>query len=232
MKEPKLNIFVIRGGMGAGKDTLGEAIKNQWLKDAEKLSFATALKDELTDFLTKFRNKELNFENMSDVTEEEFKTLLHYFEQLPEDFDNFNTRHTLQRKILQWWGSEVRRAKDPDYWIKALKIPTEGNYYVTDARFANELEEFAKFRDLYCDKENTYVAIINLDVAESVRIERIKKRDGFAPSEESLNHPSELDHERFDNYDDVFTLTEEDPNTIEKMLYILKHNRKVRLESK
>ena len=28
MKEPKLNIFVIRGGMGAGKDTLGEAMKN------------------------------------------------------------------------------------------------------------------------------------------------------------------------------------------------------------
>ena len=232
MKEPKLNIFVIRGGMGAGKDTLGEAIKNQWLPDAQKLSFATALKDELTNFLTKFRNKELSLEDMSGVTEEEFQTLLHYFEQLPKNFEDFNTRHTLQRKILQWWGSEVRRAKDPDYWIKALTIPTQGNYYVTDARFANELEEFAKFRDLYCDKENTYVAIINLDVAESVRIERIKKRDGFAPSEESLNHPSELDHERFDNYDEVFTLTEEDPDAIEKMLYILQHNRKVRLESK
>ena len=226
MKEPKLNIFVIRGGMGAGKDTLGEAIKNQWLPNAQKLSFATALKDELTNFLTKFRNKELSLEDMSGVTEEELQTLLQYFEQLPEDFDNFNTRHTLQRKILQWWGSEVRRAKDPDYWI------TEGNYYVTDARFANELEEFAKFRDLYCDKENAYVAIINLDVAESVRIERIKKRDGFAPSEESLNHPSELDHERFDNYDEVFILKEEEPNAIEKILYILQHNRKVRLESK
>lgn len=232
MKEPQLNIFVIRGGMGAGKDTLGEAIKNQWLKGAEKLSFATALKDELTDFLTKFRNKELSFENMIGVTEKEFQTLLQYFEQLPEDFDNFNTRHTLQRKILQWWGSEVRRAKDPDYWIRALTIPTKGNYYVTDARFANELEKFAKFRDLYCDKENTYVAIINLDVAESVRIERIKKRDGFEPSYESLNHPSELDHERFNNYDEVFILTEEDPDAIEKMLYILQHNRKVRLESK
>lgn len=231
MKEPKLNIFVIRGGMGAGKDTLGEAIKSQWLNDAEKLSFATALKDELTNFLTKFRNKELSFKNMSGVTEEEFQTLIQYFEQLPEDFDNFNTRHTLQRKILQWWGSEVRRAKDPDYWIKALTIPTKGNYYVTDARFANELEEFAKFRDLYCDKENTYVAIINLDVAESVRIERIKKRDGFEPSYESLNHPSELDHERFNNYDEVFILTEEDPDAIEKMLYILQHNRRVRLES-
>lgn len=232
MKEPQLNIFVIRGGMGAGKDTLGEAIKSQWLTDAEKLSFATALKDELTDFLTKFRNKELSFENMNDVTEEEFQTLIQYFEQLPEDFKDFNTRHTLQRKILQWWGSEVRRAKDPDYWIKALTIPTKGNYYVTDARFTNELEEFAKFRDLYCDKENTYVAIINLDVAESIRIERIKKRDGFEPSYESLNHPSELDHERFNNYDEVFILTEEDPDAIEKMLYILQHNRKVRLESK
>lgn len=232
MKEPKLNIFVIRGGMGAGKDTLGETIKNQWLTDAQKLSFATALKDELTDFLTKFRNKELDFEDMNSVTEEEFQTLLQYFKELPEEIDNFNTRHTLQRKILQWWGSEVRRAKDPDYWIKALKIPSEGNYYVTDARFTNELEEFAKFRDLYCDKENTYVAIINLNVAEPVRIERIKKRDGFAPSEESLNHPSELDHERFDNYDEVFTLTEEDPNAIKKMLYILQHNRKVRLEDK
>jgi len=50
------------------------------------------------------------------------------------------------RRILQWWGTEYRRAQDPDYWTKAWgrKIeqldPTRINILVDDVRFMNELD--------------------------------------------------------------------------------------------
>lgn len=49
------------------------------------------------------------------------------------------------RRILQWWGTEYRRAQDPDYWTKAWgrKIEqfdlTRMHVLVDDVRFMNEL---------------------------------------------------------------------------------------------
>lgn len=51
------------------------------------------------------------------------------------------------RQILQWWGTEYRRAEDDRYWVRALasKIsvrkeqPLRGRFVITDCRFANEL---------------------------------------------------------------------------------------------
>jgi len=49
------------------------------------------------------------------------------------------------RRILQWWGTEYRRAQDPDYWTKAWGRRVEQydlhrtSILVDDVRFMNEL---------------------------------------------------------------------------------------------
>ena len=49
------------------------------------------------------------------------------------------------RRILQWWGTEYRRAQDPDYWTKAWSRKVEQfdlentHILIDDVRFMNEL---------------------------------------------------------------------------------------------
>ena len=50
------------------------------------------------------------------------------------------------RRILQWWGTEYRRAQDPDYWTKAWSRKIEQfdlqktHVLIDDVRFINELK--------------------------------------------------------------------------------------------
>lgn len=48
------------------------------------------------------------------------------------------------RPILQWWGTEWRRAQNPNYWLEklaaALPWHEDVNLFVPDVRFQNEAE--------------------------------------------------------------------------------------------
>ncbi|MCF6266760.1 MAG: hypothetical protein L3J57_09475 [Desulfuromusa sp.] len=54
------------------------------------------------------------------------------------------------RRLLQWWGTEYRRAQDPDYWTKAWEVKLQEydlattHVLVDDVRFVNELEIIKK----------------------------------------------------------------------------------------
>lgn len=50
------------------------------------------------------------------------------------------------RQILQWWGTEYRRAEDPDYWVDRLHDTVLAHidrglcrFVITDVRFDNEV---------------------------------------------------------------------------------------------
>jgi hypothetical protein len=48
-----------------------------------------------------------------------------------------------QRTLLQWWGTEYRRAQDPFYWVKKLRDQIQADNptvaLITDVRFPNEV---------------------------------------------------------------------------------------------
>lgn len=47
------------------------------------------------------------------------------------------------RRVLQWWGTEYRRAQDPLYWIKQLETRLAyepSKVVITDLRFLNEAD--------------------------------------------------------------------------------------------
>lgn len=49
-----------------------------------------------------------------------------------------------QRTLYQWWGTDYRRAQDPDYWVKRLLETLEREQpdiaLITDVRFPNEAD--------------------------------------------------------------------------------------------
>ena len=48
---------------------------------------------------------------------------------------------TRLRPFLQWWGTEFRRAEDPDYWVRHMPEPSRLHLnVVTDVRFQNEAD--------------------------------------------------------------------------------------------
>ena len=94
-------------------------------------------------------------------------------------------------KLLQWWGTEYRRAQDADYWAKQWKAavnPKANIIITTDMRFDNEAKAV---RDLG---------------GVTVQVNRLNQ-DGtpFVDTSRDPNHPSETQLDGY-NYDYKITV--------------------------
>lgn len=81
------------------------------------------------------------------------------------------------RKLLQWWGTDYRRKRNPEYWVRQLlyQLDSCGRYVISDVRFRNESEAIR-------------------DIGGEVWL--ITGRE--APNEGIANHPSEALDFRYD----------------------------------
>jgi hypothetical protein len=82
------------------------------------------------------------------------------------------------RAVLQWWGTDVRRAADAGWWLRRFLARLEGcladgvgGVLVTDARFPDEIAALAGAGFL----------TVWLEVPDEVRRRRLRDRDGWAP---------------------------------------------------
>jgi len=77
------------------------------------------------------------------------------------------------RRILQWWGTEYRRAQDPDYWTKAWERKVASydlarvHVLVDDVRFMNELQTLRKMDALIVKIERPGIAAAGNHASET-----------------------------------------------------------------
>jgi len=148
-------ILGISGKSASGKTTFADLAVKEF--GATKLSFASSLKEEVAEFLTKLNvafeprhlygvaaDKEETFivEHIEweHLTTHEFSAIfLHHMGLSP--CGKFLTLS--YRPLMQLWGTEYRRAQDEAYWTKKLQErvqSTEGLIVIDDVRFKDEAE--------------------------------------------------------------------------------------------
>lgn len=157
-------ILGISGMAGVGKTTAALYLETTYANPAKVLPMANLLRKEVEDFLFGVGSGNMAF--LLYGTQEEKLAPFGIFEEMArelcpawQDFIEKNIEmqtaefetFVTARSILQWWGTEYRRAQDPDYWVKAwareaMKWQGKGKtILVDDVRFPNEL---AKIRSL------------------------------------------------------------------------------------
>lgn len=195
-------IYAMSGKMGSGKDTLGNEIKrvlelmpdSDYTSSVKQFTFATALRKEIDTIMDLMKDKSL------DELSKEFNVEVSELENLKSMLgnDSIYDRTEGSRNAIQYWGTDVRRKQDPDYWVKRLvndviefiaySKKSESIAYVSDVRFPNEAQSIVDMGGV----------IVRLHVDEDIRVSRIEKRDGRTPTKEELNHVSETSLDDFE----------------------------------
>lgn len=206
-------LVAVSGKKGSGKDTFTAALAERMGKPYIMHAFAYELKNQaqsIFDYLVAEYEGDLTDDqivkriikkyDMAGIPNVE-RNLKKLMRGIYDDLEHQISPNSYKRSPgvwqgLQLLGTDIRRAQDPDYWVKktvshVIKVLAEGtSVYVSDVRFGNELKSM----------EILGAPTIRMDVSPEVQRQRLIGRDGSSPSHEALIHPSEteLDDAEFD----------------------------------
>lgn len=221
LESGKSKLFTISGKIGSGKDTVAPLaldLMNIPVENRGHDFFARPLKEEINEvfyFIAMASNQDDATRNVClslgvplDQAKETVNIL--WSDVRNSVVETSYDRTPTVRKALQYWGTEVRRNQDDNYWVKkalknVLTLVAEGKtMYVTDSRFPNEVESVT-------DSGGTAIRI-NVSPEEQER--RIQARDGLQISEDARNHISETS---LDDYDGFHVIVDTDNMTARKV---------------
>lgn len=127
-------IVVISGKARAGKDTLGEIMKQKFTENYFTMAYANELKRTCREAFD--LSREQLWGDLKEVPDKRYRKKLDYDADAPV--------YWTPREILQYMGTEAYRAIDNDFWVKQLFKYVDRNnlknVIITDARFPNEID--------------------------------------------------------------------------------------------
>lgn len=136
MSQPR--IIGLMGKPGAGKDTVGALLS---MLGYQRRSFGDLVRDEITHYVLSGEIEKL-FDKMPPRLRVGTMAEYNVRERSVGFIRDLNTKPTspLMRELLQWWGIDLRRDQDPNYWVRKMKIGLSPDVkeVVTDLRFGNE----------------------------------------------------------------------------------------------
>lgn len=205
------HLIAIHGKMGAGKDYLANLLTNS-LPKSRQLSFAGTLKKYINLMLSLKRNGQ-GHNALAQILGVPEDAIDHIFNDiLPSNLDKVDAyvKTPEMRKLYQYFG-DVKREQEPNFFVdktieRALSLLSKKNIdhvIISDVRFPNEYDAVLHENALF----------IHLDVPTGTRHARILARDGFAPSNESENHPSETALDNIKRRKDTLVFTGDESDT-------------------
>ncbi len=156
-------IIGFAGKAASGKTTAAKHLLEQSEADIAILPMAVVLREEVENFIRQVGGEvytPLVYGDQEDKVRVFYIDEERALEHCPVWADFIAVNHDIQdqsgqsavtvRRILQWWGTEYRRAQDHDYWTKAWEKKlkeydlTTTHILVDDVRFINELNVIQK----------------------------------------------------------------------------------------
>jgi hypothetical protein len=206
MSQGRAAFFLASGKMASGKDTIGAGVMAQaGYPDAAAHSFATALKEDVNIMLAITREGGYNrnsivafcVNHLRIPAEQARKLATMLIREGSQQAVTARSRTSGMRELLQYYGADVRRSQQDDYWVvrglrNILSDLADGkSVYVTDARFPNEI----------IHSSNAGATVVRLTVSPPEQRVRLLSRDGVLPAESAFSHVSEtsLDTFQFDH---------------------------------
>lgn len=212
--DKKVYLLAFSGKIGAGKDTIAPLVVDRLgIENSCHEFFAKPLKEEINTVIKIVRFSENFDEAVTSVSsqmgvglkESQYIVNLIYNDvNTVPDITAYNKTVGV-REALQYWGTEVRRNQDGEYWVKkaiknVLELTAVGiSVYMTDVRFPNEVGAVLDIGGL----------AVRLNVSPTEQDKRVWTRDNTVITDMARYHLSETALDDFP----LFTITVDTDNT-------------------
>lgn len=211
----------ISGKMGSGKDTVASLLSERISRGGNKVvirSLADGLKDEVSRIVADSLSSQSEqkfcelVSSWSGIIDSQVEELLKVLYPLTESFTSQGIRpdevtagllyrnpsdKPLVREVLKFWGNDVRRAQNPDYWVDMAAVYVEEqrdmgiSCIIPDVRRQNE----AGFIN------NSDGLLVRLNVSEQEQMRRLLSRDNKLSDRSAFTHITETDLDEYDMFD-------------------------------
>ena len=224
----------ISGKMGSGKDTVASLLAERFYRKGDKVvirSFADSLKEEVTRLVADalmsqseqdFCDSVTSWSRISSTQTQELLKVLHpliasLLEQRVEPNEvtaellyRNPADKPLVREVLKFWGNDVRRAQNPDYWVDMAAVYTEEqrsmgvSCVIPDVRRQNEAGFIKDAGGL----------LVRLNVSEDEQRRRLLRRDNKLSDGSAFTHITETDLDEYNRFDVILDTDSMNPEAV------------------